>query len=151
MDFQFEALRATRQNILDAIEGYSMEQLNTIPEGFGNNLVWNFGHVVITQQLLCYGLSGLPMAFSKEMLGKYRKGSKPDEVVSQEEFDMLKKMAFDLIESTKADYENGIFKNYKTYTTSYNVTLTSIDDAISFNNVHEGLHYGSILALRKLV
>lgn len=151
MNFNYEVLTATRQNILAALDGFSIEQLNKIPEGFGNNLIWNFGHVVVTQQLLCYGLSGLPMHLSKEMITKYRKGSKPNDFVSTEEFELLKKLAIDLIEVLKKDYENDIFKTYKTYTTSYNITLTSVDDAIVFNNTHEGLHYGSILALRKLV
>lgn len=151
MDFHYEVLTATRKNILAALEGFSMEQLNKIPEGFSNNLIWNFGHVVVTQQLLCYGLSGLPMHVSAEMIAKYRKGSKPDAAVSESEFEILKELALSLIDTLKEDYKNGIFKNYKTYTTSYNITLTSIEDGIVFNNTHEGLHFGSILALKKLV
>lgn len=151
MDYNFYILEQTRNNILNAIKDYSIEQLNVIPDGFNNNLIWNFGHVLVTQQLLCYGLSGLPMHLDKELITKYRKDSKPTDFVDEAEFELLKGKTFELIEQTKADYANGVFKEYRNYTTSYNVTLNSVEEAIQFNNVHEGLHFGSVLALRKLV
>ncbi|MFK7946271.1 MAG: DinB family protein [Saprospiraceae bacterium] len=151
MNYNFYILEQTRSNILNAIKEYSIEQLNTIPDGFNNNLIWNFGHVVVTQQLLCYGLSGLPMHLDKELINKYRKGSKPMAFVDVVEFELLKEKAFQLIEQTKTDYAKGIFKSYKSYTTSFNVTINSVEEAIAFNNVHEGLHFGSVLALRKLI
>lgn len=151
MDYNFYILEQTRSNILNAIKDYSIEELNTIPEGFNNNLIWNFGHVIVTQQLLCYGLSGLPMHLEDELINKYRKGSKPTDFVDEAEFELLKDKTFQLIEQTKKDYAAGIFKTYKSYTTSFNVTLNSVEEGIAFNNVHEGLHFGSILALRKLV
>ena len=151
MDFQFYVLNATRENVLRVMDGLTMEQLNKIPSGFNNNLIWNFGHIVVTQQLLNYALSDLPMHLSDDIVNKYRKGSKPDLIVSEAEFEMLKTAAFDLIETLKKDYEAGIFKAYKSYTTSYNTTLTSIEEAINFNNVHEALHFGVIMALKKLV
>jgi hypothetical protein len=151
MNFQFYVLKATRDNMLRIMNDFTMEQLNKIPEGFNNNLIWNFGHVVVTQQLLHYALSGLPMYLSEDIVNKYRKGSEPNLIVSEGEYEMLKTAAFDLIETLKKDYEAGIFKNYNPYTTSYNTTLTTIEEAISFNNVHEALHLGSVMALRKLV
>jgi hypothetical protein len=151
MNFQFDILKTTRENILRVMDGLTMEQLNKIPEGFNNNLIWNFGHVVVTQQLLNYALSGLPMYLSDDIINKYRKGSKPNLIVSEGEYEMLKTAAFDLIEALKKDYKAGIFKTYNTYTTSYNATLTSIEEGIDFNNVHEALHFGIIMSLRKLV
>jgi hypothetical protein len=51
----------------------------------------------------------------------------------------------------REDYQHGVFKSYKEYPTSYGFELKSIDDAIIFNNVHESLHLGTIMALKKLV
>lgn len=151
MNFQFEVLKISRENMLGVMDGLTMNQLNKIPDRFNNNLIWNFGHVIVTQQLLNYALSGLPMHLSEDIINKYRKGSKPDLIVSEAEYEMLKTVAFDLIETLKKDYEAGVFKVYKSYTTSYNTTLTSIEEAINFNNVHEALHLGTVMALRKLV
>ncbi len=150
-DFTFHAIRATRSNILKAIDGYSEEQLNFIPDGFNNNLIWNAAHVWITQELLCYKLSGLECSMSNDLIQKYRKGSKPETHVSSAEIAMIKDALVSSVDKLEEDFNKGVFTEYKDYTTSYNVTLKSIDDAMFFNTVHEGLHFGSILALRKLV
>jgi hypothetical protein len=47
------------------------------------------------------------------------------------------------------DYQEGIFRHYVPYKTSYGVELNNIDDAIIFNNIHEGLHLGYMMAMVK--
>ena len=76
MEQTFELNRTLRKLIAPFLEELSLDQLNTIPEGFTNNLFWNIAHVVVTQQLLVYKLSGLPMLISDELVDKYKKGSK---------------------------------------------------------------------------
>ena len=51
----------------------------------------------------------------------------------------------------RADYEAGRFVRFRRYMTSAGIALAEIEDAISFNNIHEGIHLGYILAQRKLV
>ena len=53
MDRTVEMLIAYRKTSLKVLSGLSMVALNTIPPGFNNNLIWNFGHVVVSQQTLC--------------------------------------------------------------------------------------------------
>lgn len=149
MQQQLNILKATRANILKAIDGISLDQLNEIPTGFNNNLIWNAGHVVVTQQLLCYAMSGLEVKLPKEIIGRYRKGAKPDSPVTQAEVNQIKEWLTASIDWLAEDLEAGIFKEYKEYATSYGFTLTSLDDGISFNNVHEGMHFGYIIALKK--
>ncbi len=60
-------------------------------------------------------------------------------------------MLVSTIEHTQKDYEAGLFKDFQPYTTSAKVTLNNVQDAIRFNNFHEGLHLGSIFALRKML
>ncbi len=151
LSFDFTTLEATRNNILKIINTRTTEQLNKIPSSFNNNLIWNFGHVIITQQLLVYGLSKTPMYVSEEFVSKYRKGSKPEQVIQHEEIEELKELAHTTIKKLKEDIEKNIFGSYKTYTTSYGVTLNSVQDAISFNNSHEAMHLGTCLDLVKFV
>ena len=146
-----DILKVTRANILKIVDRYDLEQLNKIPEGFNNNLIWNFGHVVVTQQLLCYGLSKLPTQVPAELIDRYRKGSKPEGFVDQSELDVFKNFADSTIQQLETDLANGIFKEFKTYPTSYGITLGSIQDAVQFNNVHEGMHLGTMIALTKLI
>lgn len=151
MKRHFEYLRVTRNNVLKLIENLDLAQLNKIPAGFNNNLVWNLGHIVATQQLLCYGLSGLSMELDNDFITRYRKGSKPEGEVDQTELDYIKNQMIVLVDKIEDDYANEIFKEYKQYTTSFNATLESVDDAILFNNMHEAMHLGFMIALKKLV
>lgn len=151
INYHLDVLRATRKNMFDAVEHLSNEQLNIIPEGFGNNLIWNLGHTIVTHQLLCYSLAGEKPHVSNEMIAAYRKGTRPAGTVSDDEIKLIKELAYSTIDLCKTDIENNIFKNYKDYPTSYGITLTSFQDALIFNNVHEGMHFGNVLSMRKLV
>ncbi len=151
MEKQFEILKANRLILLKVIENLSLEQLNKIPEGFRNNIAWNIAHLVVIQQLLCYKLSGIEMNVNNEMVEKYQKGTAPSSDMTQQELNTIKTIFLAQADQFKEDYNNHIFTAYNTYPTSANVTLDSIDDAIEFNNFHEGIHLGYILALKNLV
>lgn len=149
MDWAFEITRKNRKIMASFLDAFSLDELNKIPNGFNNNIFWNIAHLVATQQLLVYGLSGLPMHVSDEFVEKYRKDSKPNSNTSQEEVDEVKDLLFSTLDKTKEDYHNGVFKDYKSYTTSTNSTLTTVEQAMEFNNFHEGIHLGYILAMKK--
>ncbi|MFB0910652.1 MAG: DinB family protein, partial [Flavobacterium sp.] len=69
--------RTSRTIVSQMLAGHTLDQLNTIPEGYNNNLIWNIAHIIVVQQMLVYKLSGLPMMISDEMVEKYKKGTKP--------------------------------------------------------------------------
>ncbi|MDD3720901.1 MAG: DinB family protein [Lutibacter sp.] len=140
-----------RQLILKITENLSNEQLNKIPQGFKNNIVWNIAHLAVTQQLLCYQLSGLNCLVSEEMIANFQKGTAPNHPISKEEFETIKKQFLQLPLQLEEDYHKGIFKNYREYKTSVDITLNSIEDGIIFNTYHEGIHLGIILQLMKFV
>lgn len=151
MKIEFDILTKNRKLILNLIEGISMVQLNKIPDKFNNNIIWNIAHMVVTQQLLCYNLSGLEMTVSDQMVALFRKGTAPEKVVSEEDFETYKNLFIELPKQIERDYRNDVFKKYKEYTTSLNVNIVNVDSAISFNNYHEGIHLGIILGLTKLI
>lgn len=94
MEQTFKIWETSRKIYLKLIESYSIEQLNKIPEGFSNNLIWNLGHIIVSQQGLVYRLSGLAVNVSEEMTNKYKNGSKPTCDATQEEVDELKTLLF---------------------------------------------------------
>lgn len=151
MQKRFDTLLKSRELILKIIKNLSNEQLNKIPTGFKNNIVWNVAHLVVSQQLLCYKLSGVDCLVSNEMIENFQKGSAPNYIVSTEEFTTIKEQFLQLPVKMDEDYSKGVFKNYNEYTTSVNVTLSNIEDAIDFNLLHEGMHLGIILQLAKFV
>jgi len=151
MKTQFDILRKVRELVGKVISGLTLEQLHTIPDGFKNNIAWNVAHIVVTQQLLHYRLTGKDCLVSDELIDLYRKGTVPTKVMTQEEFDEVLDLLNALPDTMEEDYNAGIFTEYKEYPTSTGFVLTSIDPAIAFNNMHESLHLGVIMSLKKLV
>jgi len=130
------------------LEKFSLNQLNTVPKGYRNSIFWNVAHIVVTQQFLVYGLSNRPLLVDSELVKTYKKDTKTVHEATEEELALVKTLLFSTIEQTKTDYDNGVFKNYTPYTTSLNVTLSTVDEAIRFNAFHEGIHLGYILAMK---
>lgn len=151
MQHSFDILRQTRRNILSIINSHDLDQLNEIPTGFNNNLAWNFGHVLVTQQLLCYRLAGLEANLGDQWIEAYRKGTKPEARLSKMGLDYLREQFLALADQMEEDYNKELFQEYKPYETSFGIKLTAIEEAIAFNNVHEGMHLGAMIALRKMV
>lgn len=151
MNSVFEVQKTIREILLKILDNHSLEQLNKIPTGFSNNLIWNIAHCVSTQQLLVYKLSGLPMTVSEEFINKYRKETKPEGDVSQAEVDEIRILLSTTLEQVQKDYADGIFQTYTEYTTSMGYTLKNINGALDFNNYHEGIHTGIAMSIRKFV
>jgi hypothetical protein len=151
MKIQFDILTKTRAIVLHYIKGLSLDQLHVIPEGFTNNIAWNIAHIVVTQQLLHYGLSEKYCLVSDELIAAYKKGTKPTRQFTQEEFDEVLDLFKGLPNTLEEDYEAGIFTEYSAYKTSTGFVIDSMEKAIIFNNFHESLHLGVIMSLKKLV
>jgi hypothetical protein len=151
MEQIFSITRASRNILAGFIDKYSLEQLNAIPEGYSNNLIWNIAHIVVVQQMLVYKLSGLPMMISDEWVDKYKKGEKPEKPVAQDEVDSIKSLLVSTIDKTEEDFDNKIFKNYQEFPTSTGFIIKNAEDAIAFNYFHEGLHIGIMMSIRKFV
>lgn len=66
MDKSFEIIRKTRQAILSQVSELTIGQLNEIPAGFNNNIIWNLAHMVAAQQGICYVRGGLPLVIKEK-------------------------------------------------------------------------------------
>lgn len=148
MECSFDITKKNRAIFSNFLSVFSLEQLNTVPKGFKNSIYWNIAHVVVTQQLLVYHLSQLPMLVSDQFVEKFRKGTQTEFDATKENVDQLKKLLFSTLKQTKLDFDNGLFKSYQPYTVSTKSTLKTVEEAIEFNNFHEGIHLGYILAMK---
>ena len=151
IDKSIDIVKTTRKNFLRLMEGLSIDTLNKIPEGFNNNIIWNFGHIIVSQQVLCYKLAGLPLNIDESYILKYSKGTKPEKFIDENELQFLKEKSAEFIDKLVVDLEQELFNNFISYTTSFNVELNSISDAVKFLPVHEGLHFGYAMALKRIV
>lgn len=146
-----EITKVSRKAFRNVLDNYTLSQLNLVPEGFKNNLFWNIAHVVVTQQLLCYKLSGLDLMVSDKWVELYKKGTCTSEDASKSDLEHLKELLLTTIEQTEKDIDLGLFQTFTEYPTSTGFVLKTVDDAFEFNNFHEGIHLGYVLALKKAV
>lgn len=152
MELQFRNNRITRERILGSIEGLSIDQLIELPEGYSNSVLWNFCHVAVTQHLLCFKLAGRDPIIPEALIDTYRKGTGSADIKTPlEDFEYFKANYFKLIDLTEEEYNAGKLDEFNVYPTSYGVVLNNIEEAINFNNIHEALHLGYLMAQKKLL
>lgn len=138
--------------MLRVIDGLSIAQLNQIPHGFNNNLIWNLAHALVTQQILVYKFSGLPVNVPATWIESFKKGSSPkDTFVDETTKNEIIHQLMETIALLEVDIEAGKFSQYEVYTTSFGLTLHDAIEAMQFNNVHEAMHLGYMMALKRAV
>jgi hypothetical protein len=153
MTKQFDITRMYRTAFINLMKDMPIELLNEVPKGFNNNLIWNFGHILVTQQALCYRLPKLkmPLTISEEFFRKYMRGTKPEGFVDAAEVAFIEEELLLTLETMEKHYHEGFFKDYQPYNLRPTLVFPDIDDAIAFNATHESMHYGTALAIKKLV
>ena len=146
-----DIISKARQHMLATAEGLTPDRLLRIPPGFRNNLLWNFGHVVVAQQRLCYDACGLPLRVPAYFPPLFRKGTSPADWTGQIDFEEVKIWMIETPKLLREDLENNRFGEFKPYDTSFGVRLAHLSDFIAFTACHENQHLGIVMALRKLV
>lgn len=108
--------------MISAIDGLSLDQINKIPEGFNNNIAWNLAHLVVSQQILCYRLSGLECNVSEDIINNYKKGTapNPEKPATEEELRYFREIFMNNADKFREDYRSGLFTTHNTYITSMN-------------------------------
>src|SRR5574343_579749 len=101
MESFLKTWETSRKLYLKFLESYTLDQLNTIPQGLSNNMIWQAVHIIVSQQKLMYTLSNLPINISQDMVVKYQNGSRPDGKATQEEVDEIKALLLSTVEQFK--------------------------------------------------
>lgn len=151
MKESIDIMRGARLFMINLIDGISIEKLNEIPFEFNNNLIWNFGHVIATQQILCYRNAGVKPVIEDEFIDKYKNGTRPEGYIDEKEFKIIKENLIQTIDKFEQDSTTNMFENYKAFDLkSYpGVRIKNISDAAKFACFHDGLHVGYSMALKK--
>ncbi|MEX1001930.1 MAG: DinB family protein [Crocinitomicaceae bacterium] len=152
LNTELELFKKTRENILRLVETLSLDQINKIPDGFTGNIAWHLGHMLVTHKGLVYQLNSVAGNLDQEFVQKYKKDSKPEQPINQGELDYIKKELKSQVKELEEDVNSGdVFGKNIPYKTAYNYEITNLEDAVKFNNIHQAMHVGYILALKNLV
>ncbi|WP_129716447.1 DinB family protein [Pedobacter sp. SYP-B3415] len=146
-----ENTRITRERFVELLDGLTIEQLNKIPAGFANNIAWNFGHIVVSQQALCYERGGFMARIDPVYIPRYVRGSKPEGFISATEVAELKTLAFTLTDTLSRDLDAATFAGFQPFSNSLGIRITTAIEAAAYSVSHDHLHLGYAMAQRKLV
>jgi len=150
MSQQIDILKKQRLAILNQVDLLSLDQLNYIPIGFNNNILWNLGHMVSTQHGVCYK-PGTILPIDQVFFDAYKSRTRPEKIYTSDDLSAIKALFISTLDHLDAQIENGAFSNYTAWTTREGFEVRNIDDAIRLLTLHEGIHTGTIMALKKLV
>lgn len=151
MEKHFEDLAQIRKNLISYLLAYDVKRLTYIPMGFKNNIFWNCAHALVTQQLMTYYLSDNTMLVDNDWVMRFKKGTFGDANVTEEDVNLLVKLLQTTQVRLKKDYFAEDLSFFRPYETSFGIKLETIEDAIRFNNLHESLHLGYVMALAKCI
>ena len=151
---KIEKIKKVRLFLLNQVEGLSDDQLNKVPEGFNNNIIWNLAHVIGAQQGICYLRAGQAATIPDKYIAPFFTNTKPGRTIEKEEIEEIKRLFIDTIDQLQIDFDKKIFDNYTPSANIlrvYGIEIKNIDDALEFLLYHEGYHSGYILALKRVI
>lgn len=140
MQKEINYIWGVRNNVLRAIRNFNNEQLNQVPPGFNNNLIWNLTHMIATQQDLFYIHTGLGIRIDPEIYFNFKIGTRPIENISDSGIQVIKGLALSTIRQLQEDFEAGVFSDQ-----------AELPDLLTHFVFHEGMHMAYILSIRRLL
>jgi len=145
-------LRKSREIFLRMVEDLTLEELNRIPEGFNNNIIWNLGHIAISTLGLCYIRSQVKQDLQLPFPGRFGKGTRPEKEATAEEVEQIKHLVATSLDQIEADITAGTFERLVSSSTdTYQIPMDSIDNTLICCLAHENLHLGIAKAQKAVI
>lgn len=151
IDSTFKTIHSIRKTIAFTLSRLTLDQINHIPNGQKNNIIWNAAHIISVQQLLINRRSGAPYTEGKDITALYKPGTVPEGNVSQEFVNYIIERLVGSAIQMESDYKAGLFEKYEPFSTRTKINLDSAADAINFELFHEGIHLGYIMSYINLM
>lgn len=143
----------TRQAIVKLLKTVDIEQADTVPPTWHNSARWHAGHLLVTPCLLTYGIMKQPLPVPEEYKSWFAKGTSPanwSEADSIPSYVDLVDELVPLMGRLFDDLRDRLNEPYiEPYTTSVGVVLKTPAEALNFSMMHDGIHLGMILALKR--
>ena len=149
--FECEILRASRARLFQLIETSNQELLFKIPEGFNNNIIWQIGHCITSQQRHMYMRSGLPMYITNEFMESFKIGSSPATWKTTPDVNEVKQLLIETVDHLESDLESRLFVRYEPFELPIGFQVKNHVQALQAANYHEAEHSGRIFTYLKLL
>ncbi len=133
------------------LEGLSEAQVREVPDGISNNILWNLGHILYYEAVFLYGNSGQPLPVPDSYETFFKAGSSPADWTETPDVAEVVERYKTQAGQSASDFAAGKFDAFKPMKINDQVTLDSLEEALTFHVFHEGVHVGRMGTLAKLV
>ncbi|MFD2611635.1 DinB family protein [Paenibacillus gansuensis] len=155
-DTIFDQMGHVRSQTLELVEGVTEELADRIPEGFRNNIRWQLGHVYLATEAFSLMQLNLPLQLPEGFMERYAYSTTPQDEAAKsfpvltipELVSMLKEQPDRIRETFPISRLN---ESVSPLTTSTGLDLLTPEQSIRYCLYHEGLHFGTINAYKKIL
>lgn len=112
ISLNIETLIQQRTNLIKQLDKLSNEDLEFIPEGSNNNILWNLGHILVVPQYYFYVANGIPQSVELFYIHNYMTGTHPRANDVRKEFEIIKRHLLMALNELRLDYDKGLFKKF---------------------------------------
>jgi len=138
-----------RRYIVSVIRHMTTEQLNLVPRGFSNSIIWNIGHMTASLLEMFYLMTGHGITVEEKYHTGFRIGTHPF-WVDQDEVIKIKHLYLESVGQLDQDYYSGFFEEYEA-SVRMDQSMLSLTDLSNHFLFHEGLHFNNIMTLRRII
>lgn len=152
-NYIFKQLRFVRENTLQHVIDVNEQESIFIPKGFRNHIKWNLGHIYVVHERFAFYINPEKMELPEHFIELFAPGTKPADwnestVPAMKEIISFLDHQMDRIE---LNLTNRLVDSIEQpYTTSKGLTLSSVEEFLSFCLYHEGMHFEAIKSIRKI-
>jgi len=148
----FNQMHILRTLTCQAVSDVSEAQAEQIPAGFRNNIRWNLGHILVIQEFLLFRLCGEALALSDDYFRMFGRGTSPaDWPLERPSIAELCSLLEDQTERVRTTFSGRLGEPARRpFVWRAGVELKTIGEILSFSLIHEGMHQGSISALKRV-
>ncbi|MGR9049832.1 DinB family protein [Halobacillus faecis] len=147
----FQQMRFVRKRSLAALDATTEGMADAKPDGFLNNIRWNFGHIFVSQENLLARFSGEDAHLPEGYIHLFNGGTSPDEW--PEDVPRLPDLRKDLESQTERliqTYQGRLSEEgEKPFDLGGGIVFRTLDEVLNFTIWHEGLHQGTISAMKR--
>lgn len=146
-----DQMKEVRGYLLQSADGLTLDQLTRVPQGFRNNILWNIGHVITDNCSMLYPPTGQPFPLPDHYLRWFAPETSPADWSETPSISEVLNAGARMRDQLVEDCTAGRMEAYDPQTMEDGAVLSNIAYAIAHCNVHEAIHLGVIMSLRKLV
>lgn len=147
----FQQVRFIRARTIAMLDATPNSIASEIPQGFKNNILWNFGHLYVSHELLLYSFLQEQHDVPQHYIDMFKMNTSPSDWTTEPP--SLAELKEKLVDQPKRTIDKFIGrineKGEKPFNLGPQYQFTTLGEIICFVNWHEGLHQGSINSLKR--